>query len=312
MDPQADDLICDPAAGTAGFLVESAEYLQTKKKNEIFFTKENKDYFNKKMFTGYDTDQTMLRIGAMNMLVHGVDNPNIKYHDSLSDNNTDKDKYSLILANPPFKGSLDYDTVSNDLLKVCKTKKTELLFLTLFLRMLKVGGRCACIVPDGVLFGSSRAHKAIRKELVENNNLEAVISMPSGVFKPYAGVSTAVLVFTKTGNGGTDKVWFYDMTADGFSLDDKRTPVKENDIPDIIERFKHLDKEIDRKKTEKSFMVDKKDIVDNDYDLSINRYKEIEYKPVQYPPTKDIIAEIEKLDKESNDALQELKALLKD
>ena len=312
MDPHADDKIADPAAGTAGFLVEAAEYLQTKKKDEIFYTKENKYYFNNEMFTGYDTDQTMLRIGAMNMLTHGVDNPNIDYHDSLSDQNADKDEYSLILANPPFKGSLDYDTVSNDLLKVCKTKKTELLFLTLFLRMLRVGGRCACIVPDGVLFGSSKAHKSIRKVLVEDNNLEAVISMPSGVFKPYAGVSTAILIFTKTGNGGTDKVWFYDMTADGFSLDDKRTPVKENDIPDIIERFKHLDKEIGRKKTEKSFMVDKKDIVDNDYDLSINRYKEIEYKPVEYPPTKDIIAEIEKLDKEVNDALQELKALLKD
>ena len=311
-DPQVDDLICDPAAGTAGFLVETAEYLQKRKKKDIFYNKELKHYFENTMFTGYDTDQTMLRIGAMNMLVHGVDNPNIKYHDSLSENNTDKDKYSLILANPPFKGSLDRDTVSNDLLKVCKTKKTELLFLTLFLRMLKVGGRCACIVPDGVLFGSSRAHKAIRKELVENNNLEAVISMPSGVFKPYAGVSTAVLVFTKTGNGGTDKVWFYDMTADGFSLDDKRVKIKDNDIPDIIERFKHLDKEVDRKKTEKSFMIDKKDIVDNDYDLSINRYKEIEYKPVKYPPTKDIIAEIEKLDKEANDSLQELKALLKD
>ena len=311
-DPQVDDLICDPAAGTAGFLVETAEYLQKRKKKDIFYNKELKHYFENTMFTGYDTDQTMLRIGAMNMLVHGVDNPNIKYHDSLSENNTDKDKYSLILANPPFKGSLDKDTVSNDLLKVCKTKKTELLFLTLFLRMLKVGGRCACIVPDGVLFGSSRAHKAIRKELVENNNLEAVISMPSGVFKPYAGVSTAVLVFTKTGNGGTDKVWFYDMTADGFSLDDKRVKIKDNDIPDIIERFKHLDKEVDRKKTEKSFMIDKKDIVDNDYDLSINRYKEIEYKPVKYPPTKDIIAEIEKLDKEANDSLQELKALLKD
>ena len=310
MNPQADDKIA--AAGTAGFLVEAAEYLQTRKKDEIFYTKENKHYFNNEMFTGYDTDQTMLRIGAMNMLTHGVDNPNIDYHDSLSDQNTDKDEYSLILANPPFKGSLDYDTVSNDLLKVCKTKKTELLFLTLFLRMLKVGGRCACIVPDGVLFGSSKAHKSIRKVLVEDNNLEAVISMPSGVFKPYAGVSTAILIFTKTGNGGTDKVWFYDMTADGFSLDDKRTPVKENDIPDIIERFKYLDKEIDRKKTEKSFMVDKKDIVDNDYDLSINRYKEIEYKPVEYPPTKDIIAEIEKLDKEANDALQEIKALLKD
>ncbi|OYS00080.1 DNA methyltransferase [Lactobacillus taiwanensis] len=312
MNPQVNDKICDPAAGTAGFLVETAEYLQDKRKEEIFYNKENRHYFHNEMFTGYDTDQTMLRIGAMNMLSHGVDNPNIEYQDSLSEQNTDRDKYSLIMANPPFKGSLDPDSVSSDLRKICKTKKTELLFLTLFLQMLRVGGRCACIVPDGVLFGSSKAHKSIRKVLVEDNNLEAVISMPSGVFKPYAGVSTAILIFTKTGNGGTDKVWFYDMTADGFSLDDKRTPVKENDIPDIIERFKHLDKEIDRKKTEKSFMVDKKDIVDNDYDLSINRYKEIEYKPVEYPPTKDIIAEIEKLDKEANDALQELKALLKD
>lgn len=312
MNPQVNDKICDPAAGTAGFLVETAEYLQDKRKEEIFYNKENRHYFHNEMFTGYDTDQTMLRIGAMNMLSHGVDNPNIEYQDSLSEQNTDRNKYSLIMANPPFKGSLDPDSVSNDLRKICKTKKTELLFLTLFLQMLRVGGRCACIVPDGVLFGSSKAHKSIRKVLVEDNNLEAVISMPSGVFKPYAGVSTAILIFTKTGNGGTDKVWFYDMTADGFSLDDKRTPVKENDIPDIIERFKHLDKEIDRKKTEKSFMVDKKDIVDNDYDLSINRYKEIEYKPVKYPPTNDIIAEIEKLDKEANDALQELKALLKD
>lgn len=312
MNPQVNDKICDPAAGTAGFLVETAEYLQDKRKEEIFYNKENRHYFHNEMFTGYDTDQTMLRIGAMNMLSHGVDNPNIEYQDSLSEQNTDRDKYSLIMANPPFKGSLDPDSVSSDLRKICKTKKTELLFLTLFLQMLRVGGRCACIVPDGVLFGSSKAHKSIRKVLVEDNNLEAVISMPSGVFKPYAGVSTAILIFTKTGNGGTDKVWFYDMTADGFSLDDKRTPVKENDIPDIIERFKYLDKEIDRKKTEKSFMVDKKDIVDNDYDLSINRYKEIEYKPVEYPPTKDIIAEIEKLDKEANDALQEIKALLKD
>lgn len=192
------------------------------------------------MFHGYDMDRTMLRIGAMNMMTHGVDNPDIDYRDSLSDQNQDRDKYSLILANPPFKGSLDYDSVSADLLKVCKTKKTELLFLILFLKMLKIGGRCACIVPDGVLFGSSKAHKAIRRELVEENRLEAVISMPSGVFKPYAGVSTAILIFTKTGHGGTDKVWFYDMKADGFSLDDKRTPTAENDIPDIINRFKNL------------------------------------------------------------------------
>ena len=188
-------------------------------------------------------DRTMLRIGAMNMMAHGIDNPFIEYRDSLSDQNPDKGKYSLILANPPFKGSLDADTVSADLLKVCKTKKTELLFLALFLRMLRIGGRCACIVPDGVLFGSSAAHKAIRQELVDGNRLEAVISMPSGVFKPYAGVSTAVLIFTKTGHGGTDNVWFYDMTADGFSLDDKRSPVAENDIPDIVARFHNPEEE---------------------------------------------------------------------
>lgn len=312
MKPTPDDKIADPACGTSGFLVATAEYLKNnpETKKTIFFDKEKKAYYRSSMFTGYDMDRTMLRIGAMNMMTHGIPNPNIEYRDSLSDKNADYDEYSLILANPPFKGSLDYDTVSDSLLKVCKTKKTELLFLALFLRMLKVGGRCACIVPDGVLFGSSRAHKAIRKQLVEGNRLEAVISMPSGVFKPYAGVSTAILIFTKTNHGGTDKVWFYDMTADGFSLDDKRVPVDQNDIPDIIERFKNLDKEKDRKRTEKSFFVDKKEIVDNGYDLSINRYKEIEYVPVKYPPTKDILAEIMKLDDEANKNLQELKDML--
>ena len=243
MDPKADDLICDPACGTSGFLVESSEYLRKKKKAEVLFNAKNKEHYMNKMFHGYDMDRTMLRIGAMNMMTHGVSNPNIEYRDSLSDQNEDKEKYSLILANPPFKGSLDYDIVSADLLKVCKTKKTELLFLTLFVRMLKTGGRCACIVPDGVLFGSSKAHKDIRKAIVEEQRLEAVISMPSGVFKPYAGVSTAILIFTKTGHGGTDKVWFYDMKADGLSLDDKRSEVKENDIPDIIARFKNLEAE---------------------------------------------------------------------
>lgn len=250
MDPKADDLICDPACGTSGFLVESSEYLRKKKKAEVLFNAKNKEHYMNHMFHGYDMDRTMLRIGAMNMMTHGVSNPNIEYRDSLSDQNEDKEKYSLILANPPFKGSLDYDIVSADLLKVCKTKKTELLFLTLFVRMLKTGGRCACIVPDGVLFGSSKAHKDIRKAIVEEQRLEAVISMPSGVFKPYAGVSTAILVFTKTGHGGTDKVWFYDMKADGRSLDDKRSEVKENDIPDIIARFKNLEAENDRKRTD--------------------------------------------------------------
>jgi type I restriction enzyme M protein len=258
------------------------------------------------MFHGYDMDRTMLRIGAMNMMTHGVENPCIEYRDSLSDQNPDKGKYSLILANPPFKGSLDYDIVTADLLKVCKTRKTELLFLALMLRMLRVGGRCACIVPDGVLFGSSTAHKAIRKALIEDNRLEAVISMPSGVFKPYAGVSTGILVFTKTGHGGTDKVWFYDMQADGFSLDDKRSETKENDIPDVVARFHNLDGEAKRERSEKSFFVPKAEIVGNDYDLSINKYKKTEYKPVEYAPTSEIIAELSALEKEIANGLKEL------
>ena len=310
MRPCPTDTICDPACGTSGFLVTAGEYLRENHHNEIFFDRKNKDHYMNKMFFGYDMDRTMLRIGAMNMMTHGIDNPYIEYRDSLSDQNPDKEKYSLILANPPFKGSLDADIVSADLLKVCKTKKTELLFLTLFLRMLRQGGRCACIVPDGVLFGSSTAHKAIRKEIIENNKLDAVISMPSGVFKPYAGVSTAVLVFTKTGHGGTDKVWFYDMKADGFSLDDKRTEITANDIPDIVERFHNLDKEVDRERTEQSFFVDKTEIVGNDYDLSINKYKKTEYVPVEYPPTSQILAELNALEKEIAQRLKELGELL--
>jgi len=310
VDPKSDDVICDPACGTSGFLVSSAEYLKETKKEEIFFDKDKKEHYMNSMFNGFDMDRTMLRIGAMNMMTHGIDNPFIEYRDSLSDQNTDHDKYSLILANPPFKGSLDADAVSGDLLKVCKTKKTELLFLALFLRMLKVGGRCACIVPDGVLFGSSKAHKDIRKQIVEENRLEAVISMPSGVFKPYAGVSTAILIFTKTGHGGTDNVWFYDMTADGYSLDDKRTPVSENDIPDIIERFKNLNKEADRERTDKSFMVPKQDIADNGYDLSINKYKEVVYEKVEYPPTSEIMANIREIGMEIGKEMDELEKLL--
>ena len=297
-DPKADDVICDPACGTAGFLVEAGEYLKENKKDEIFYDNRNRAHYMNEMFYGYDMDRTMLRIGAMNMMTHGISNPFIEYRDSLSDQNADKAKYSLILANPPFKGSLDAEIVSTDLLKVCKTKKTELLFLALFLRMLKVGGRCACIVPDGVLFGSSTAHKAIRREIIENNRLQAVISMPSGVFKPYAGVSTAVLVFTKTGHGGTGKVWFYDMKADGFSLDDKRTPVQDNDIDDIVERFHNLDNETDRKRTDQSFFVDKQEIVDNDYDLSINKYKETEQVKIEYPSTDEILADLNDLEDE--------------
>ena len=306
MKPTPDEIICDPACGTSGFLVSSGEYLKENYKQEIFFNKQKKDHYMNHMFYGFDMDRTMLRIGAMNMMTHGVESPCIEYRDSLSDQNQDKDKYSLVLANPPFKGSLDYDIVSADLLKVCKTKKTELLFLTLFLRMLKVGGRCACIVPDGVLFGSSKAHKSIRKEIVEGNRLEAVISMPSGVFKPYAGVSTGILIFTKTGHGGTDNVWVYDMQADGFSLDDKRSPVAENDIPDIIERFHNLDKETDRARTEKSFFVPKQEIVDNDYDLAINKYKKVEYVPVEYPSTQEIMADLHELEMKKTAGLAEL------
>lgn len=310
MDPKADDVICDPACGTSGFLVAASEYLKENKKTEVLFDNKNKDHYMNHMFHGYDMDRTMLRIGAMNMMTHGVDNPFIEYRDSLSDQNPDSEKYSLILANPPFKGSLDYDTVSADLLKICKTKKTELLFLALFERMLKIGGRCACIVPDGVLFGSSKAHKDIRKEIVEEQRLEAVISMPSGVFKPYAGVSTAILIFTKTGHGGTDRVWFYDMRADGYSLDDKRTKMKEDDIPDIIRRFRNLEGETDRKRTEQSFFVEKKEIVENGYDLSINKYKEVEYIPVEYPPTEEIMDKIMELDAEIEREMQELRKML--
>ena len=310
MQPTPEDVICDPACGTSGFLITAAEYLKKYRKEDIFYNKQKKDHFMNHMFFGYDMDRTMLRIGAMNMMTHGIESPYIEYRDSLSDQNQDKGKYSLILANPPFKGSLDYDSVSADLLKVCKTKKTELLFIALFLRMLRVGGRCACIVPDGVLFGTSKAHQAIRKMLIEDNRLEAVISMPSGVFKPYAGVSTGILIFTKTGHGGTDKVWFYDMQADGLSLDDKRTPVTENDIPDIIERFRNREKEADRERTEKSFFVEKSEIAENGYDLSINKYKKVEYIPVEYPPTSEILADLKQLESEIAKGLEELESEL--
>ena len=311
MQPKPDDIICDPACGTSGFLVAAGEYLKENHKEEIFFNKQKKDHYMNGLFHGYDMDRTMLRIGAMNMMTHGVENPFIEYRDSLSDQNPDRNKYSLILANPPFKGSLDNDIVSVDLLKMCKTKKTELLFLALFIKMLRVGGRCACIVPDGVLFGSSNAHKAIRKELIEGNRLEAVISMPSGVFKPYAGVSTGILIFTKTGHGGTDKVWFYDMQADGFSLDDKRTAISDNDISDIIERFHNLAGEAERARTEKSFFVEVQEIIENGYDLSINKYKKVEYVPVEYPPTEQIMAELQELEMEITKGLAELEEMLK-
>lgn len=262
------------------------------------------------MFNGYDMDRTMLRIGAMNMMTHGIENPNILYKDSLSEQNTDTNKYTKILTNPPFKGSLDFDIVSADLLKVTKTKKTELLFLSLILRMLKTGGRCATVVPDGVLFGSSTAHTALRQEIIDCHRLEAIISMPSGVFKPYAGVSTAIMVFTKTGAGGTDKVWFYDMQADGFSLDDKRSRIEQCDIPDIIARFHNLKEEEIRLRTEQSFFVHKEEIVANGYDLSINKYKKTEYTEEKYPQPLEILADISKLEKQITEGLAELEDML--
>ena len=309
MQPTPTDIIVDPAAGSAGFLVEAGEYL--KRNNEDLFTiKELKDHYHNDMFYGNDMDRTMLRIGAMNMMLHGVEFPNIEYRDSLSETNKDSEKYTLVLANPPFKGSLDYDSVSADLLKVTKTKKTELLFLALFLRTLKKGGRCASIVPDGVLFGSSSAHKDIREEIIENHHLHAIISMPSGVFKPYAGVSTAIIIFTKTGSGGTDNVWFYDMQADGFSLDDKRQPVDENDIDDIISRYRSLENEKDRKRIEKSFFVSKDEIVKNNYDLSISKYKKTKHKVIKYGPPKVIVQRIIILEKQILKGLEELERMV--
>lgn len=293
IEPTPDSKICDPACGTAGFLISSAEFIRSKYENVM--TSEQWAHFAGDMFNGFDMDKTMLRISAMNLMLHSITKPTIEYKDSVSKTNDISEEYDIILANPPFSGTIDKEGVSDDLKRICNTTKTELLFVTLFLRMLKKGGRCACIVPDGVLFGTTNAHQALRKELIENHRLQAVISMPSGVFKPYSGVSTAVLVFTKTGAGGTDKVWFYNMKADGFSLDDKRNPVKENDIPDILKRFHNMDAETAQKRTEQSFFVDKADIEKNNYDLSINRYKEIVHEKIEYEKPEIILSRIDAL-----------------
>ena len=306
MQPTLKDTICDPAMGSAGFIVESAKYVREHYKSELL-KKENAHHYKNEMLHGFDTDFTMLRIGAMNLMLHGVDNPDIQYRDSLSTDNTDENRYTLCLANPPFTGSLDNEAVSKSLLAITKTKKTELLFVSLFIRMLQMGGRCASIVPDGVLFGNSTAHKALRKELIDNQRLQAVISMPSGVFQPYSGVSTAVLVFTKTNAGGTDKVWFYDMKADGYTLDQKRTECPENDIPDVIARFKNMDAEATRTRKEQSFLVPVEEIRDNDYDLSINKYKEVERIKVEYEAPEVIFGKIATLQEDINKAMSEFK-----
>jgi len=334
MKPTIEDVICDPSCGTAGFLVAAKEYID--KHNDIteLASGKNSSHINKEMFNGMEFDATMLRIASMNLYLHGVEEPNIMDVDAVSSDNTVSNRCSLILANPPFKGTIDKSTIATSLKNVCDTAKTELLFLALMLRQLKDGGRCAVIVPDGVLFGSSKAHKSIRKEIVENHKLEAVISMPSGVFKPYAGVSTAILIFTKIGTGGTDNVWFYNMLEDGKSLDDKRAlkvdeelfsdyskvyklskeyqvQVHENfNIPDIISRYHNRKKETKRARTDQSFLVPLQEIIDNDWDLSINRYKEIVYEEVEYDASEVIIDRINQFDKERADLMNELKEML--
>ncbi|MCJ7871471.1 class I SAM-dependent DNA methyltransferase [Phaeobacter sp. J2-8] len=330
MAPTPKDIICDPAVGTCGFLVAAGEYLRDHHP-KMLRDPEQRDHFHNSMFHGFDFDSTMLRIGAMNMTLHGVDNPDIAYRDSLAEEHgADEGRYSLILANPPFAGSLDYDTTSKDLLKIVKTKKTELLFMALFLRLMRTGGRAAVVVPDGVLFGSSKAHKDIRKMLVEDHQLEAIIKLPSGVFRPYAGVSCAIVIFTKTNSGGTDNVWFYDMTADGMSLDDKRTPLLEdaklgpvpevaltedehakNNLPDILTRWQALESEADRPRTAQSFMVPASEIIaTGSWDLSLNRYKEIEHEEVEHQSPAEIIAELRALEGKIAEGLDRLEGML--
>ncbi|MEP6765057.1 MAG: class I SAM-dependent DNA methyltransferase, partial [Gemmatimonadaceae bacterium] len=314
--PKPSDTICDPACGTAGFLVAAAEYLDTHHRDEIYKDSKSKKRFNHDTFHGFDFDSTMLRIGSMNMLLHGIESPAIENRDSLSEGHAGVEgQFSLILANPPFAGSLDYETTAKDLLEVVRTKKTELLFLALFIRLLKPGGRAAIIVPDGVLFGSSNAHKALRKMLVEDHKLDGIVSMPSGVFKPYAGVSTAILLFTKTNSGGTDSVWFYDMKADGFSLDDKRTELplgkhENNNLTDILARWQNRTGEKKRERTEQSFLVPKAEIAGNEYDLSINRYKQVVHEKVEHDSPKAILAALKVLEAEISAGIHELEGML--
>ncbi|WP_241077369.1 type I restriction-modification system subunit M [Achromobacter xylosoxidans] len=316
MAPKPADTICDPACGTAGFLVAAAEYLQHHHSNEIYADQASAKRFNHDTFHGFDFDSTMLRVGSMNMLLHGVENPSIENRDSLSESHAGVEgQFSLILANPPFAGSLDYESTAQDLQRMVKTKKTELLFLALFLRLLKPGGRAAVIVPDGVLFGSSKAHKTLRQMLVEGQRLDAIISMPSGVFRPYAGVSTAILLFTKTNSGGTDKVWFYDMRADGYSLDDKRNELdhakhQNDNLPDILSRWQNLAGEVERQRTEQSFLVPKDEIAGTDYDLSINRYKQVMHEVIEYETPEKIIADLKRLEAEIAKGTAELEELI--
>lgn len=310
MQPQLDDTICDPACGTAGFLVAASEYIKTHYDATVF-TREFSEYYSKEMFHGCEFDEMMIGIAAMNLMLHGVEQPDLYDKSSLDEDYSVADRYSLVLANPPFKGSLDSNTIAKSLSSVLKTKKTELLFLALILRILKVGGRCASIVPDGVLFGADKAAKGIRQIIIDEHKLEAVISMPSGVFKPYAGVSTAILIFTKTNSGGTDKVWFYDMRVDGFTLNDKRTPIEENDIPDILSRYSDLSGETARTRTDQSFLVPVSEIREQGYDLSINKYKEVVYETKQYDSPSVILERLSALDSNISALTAELSILIK-
>jgi type I restriction enzyme M protein len=328
--PQPGDIICDPACGTAGFLIAAGEHLRDRHP-EMLRDEKQRAHFHHDAFHGFDFDNTMLRIGSMNMLLHGVENPDIRYRDSLAqDHAGEEERYTLVLANPPFAGSLDYETTAKDLLQVVKTKKTELLFLALFIRLLKPGGRAAVIVPAGVLFGSSNAHKSLRRMLIEDQKLDGVISLPMGVFRPYAGVSTAILLFTKTNSGGTDHVWFYEMRADGWSLDDKRTALlaqdklgavptatltdrehAENNLPDAVARWRARDSsEQKRSRAEQSFCVPRADIVAQGYDLSMNRYREVVHEEPDHRPPLQILADISKLEEEIQVGMKQLEALL--
>lgn len=315
IDPKAGELICDPACGTAGFLISAAEHIRSEHEDDMGTSDWDRftgaDVANPQ-FTGFEIDQTMLRISAMNLMLHGVDAPDVRYLDAVSQKNQVSSKFDVILANPPFTGSVDVEDINKGLRAIVDTKQTELLFVALFLRMLKLGGRCACIVPNGVLFRSnSKAYRHLRKQLVEEQRLEAIIYMPSGVFKPYSGVSTAILVFTKTDAGGTDDVWLYNMEGDGFTLDDKRdADESHDDIPDILNRWADLGAEADRKRTEKSFMVPKQEIADNDYDFSFNKYAETEYERIEYPPTSEILAELDELNVQMAASLAELHKML--
>lgn len=329
--PNPKDVICDPASGTCGFLVAAGEYLRSHH-SEIFRDAKLKEHFHHGMFHGFDFDSTMLRIGSMNMLLHGVENPDVVYRDSLAQDHAGEDeKYTLVLANPPFAGSLDYENTAKDLQQIVKTKKTELLFLALFLRLLKTGGRAAVIVPDGVMFGSSKAHKELRKILVEDQKLDAVIKLPGGVFKPYAGVSTAVLFFTKTNSGGTDQVWFYEVEADGWSLDDKRQPLlpdeklgavpklelvaeehAKNNLPDVLARWQQREgTERERPRTAQSFCVPKSEIETNGYDLSLNRYKEVVHEEVEHVPPQNILITLAEIEAKIQQGMKELKEMLR-